>query len=207
MKMAFQAVPLTTRCELVYSYKGQLAMNVLHYKSLAEPDADDLNAFAAEMVSQWNSHMKALTHEDASLVAVRATSLDSEFAPGIEYTTGLPLEGSLGGTGLPSNVTVAVRFLTDLRGRSYRGRAFQIGMGSTQITDGNNEITPTYQTALRLAWIALQSIESDPVFAQCVVSRVSGGVVRPVGVATDVTGVAIDLVLDSQRRRLHGRGA
>lgn len=205
--MAFQQVPLTTRCELVYSYKGQLAMNVLHYKSLDAATADDLEAFAEEMVSQWTTFLRPITHEDASLVAVRATSLDSEFAPGIEYTTGLPLAGSVTGTGLPSNVTVAVRFLTALRGRSYRGRAFQIGMGSTQIVDGDNEISTAYQTALRNAWIGLQSIESDPVFAQCIVSRVSGGEPRVTGVATDVTGVAVDIVLDSQRRRLHGRGA
>lgn len=203
--MPFQPVPFTTRVELIYNSNGQICENVLHYKSLAEASAADLNALAAEMVVQWGTFLKPLTHSASSLITVKCTALDDEFAPGIEYTTGLPIAGTRTGTQAPNNVTVATRFLTALRGRSFRGRAYHIGISTTDIS--GNEITSTFQTNLRNAWIGLMSIESTPVFAQCVVSRYQGGVLRPEGHAQDITNVQIDKTLDSQRRRLPGRGA
>lgn len=203
--MPFQPAPLVTRIEPIYNFAGQICQNVLHYKSLDPLDAADLEAVCYEFVQQWTTYLRPLTASAASLIAVRATALDTEFAPGIEYTADLPLAGTASGTALPNNVTVAVRFLTLLRGRSYRGRAFHIGLVTSQVS--GNEITTGFQTNLRNAWIALQSIESTPVVAQCVLSRYEGGVLRPEGVATDINGVQIDKTLDSQRRRLPGRGA
>lgn len=202
--MAFQRVPLTTKVELLYGQDGQQVENVLHYKSLAPASEADLVALCTEFVTQWTTFLRPLTINTCFLNAIKATSLDSEFAPGIEYTTGLPLAGTGTGNGMPMNVTCAVRFLTLLRGRSYRGRAYHVGIRQSDIN--GSSLSTTFRTNLRNAWIGLQSIESTPVFAQCVVSRYSGGVLREEGIATDVTNVQVEGTVDSQRRRLPGRG-
>ncbi|AYP28975.1 MAG: hypothetical protein [Circular genetic element sp.] len=202
--MPFQRVPLTTKVELLYGQQGQFVENVLHYKSLAPATEADLNALCAEFVNQWTTFLRPLTVSTAFLTSIKATSLDSEFAPGIEYTTGLPLAGTGAIPELPMNVTCAVRFLTALRGRSYRGRAYHIGLRQSFVNGSN--LTSTFRTDLRNAWIGLMSIESSPVFAQCVVSRYSDGALRAEGIATDVTNVQVEGTVDSQRRRLPGRG-
>jgi len=203
--MPFQPAPQTARVEVIYTQDGQTCVNVLHYKTNADITAERLEDFCAEFVSQWTTFLRPYVVNTVNLVAVKATSLDSEFAPGVEFTTGLPLAGTGSGSPLPNNVTVAVRFLTLLRGRSYRGRAYHIGLQASAVTA--NQISTTLQTNLRNAWIGLQSIEATDVWAQCVLSRYQGGALRPEGVTTDVNNVQVERTIDSQRRRLPGRGA
>ncbi len=202
--MPFQPVPDTIRVELIYSWDAQVVENVLHYRSGASFGTAGLTSLAENVLSVWNTSLRPLISSAVSLTVIKLTLLESEFAPGIEYVTGLPIPGTASGNVVPANVTVAVRFLTALRGRSYRGRVYQIGMTSTQVS--GNEITTAFSTALRNAWIQMIDVGSTPETHLTVVSRVQGGVLRPQGVATDVTGITIERVLDSQRRRLPKRG-
>lgn len=203
--MPFQPAPQTARVEVIYTQDAQTCVNVLHYKTNADITAERLEDLCAEFVSQWTTFLRPYVVNTVNLVAVKATSLDNEFAPGVEFTTGLPLAGTGSGTALPNNVTVAVRFLTLLRGRSYRGRAYHVGLPASAVTA--NQISTTFQTNLRNAWIGLQSIEATDVWAQCVLSRYQGGTLRPEGITTDVNNVQVERTIDSQRRRLPGRGA
>lgn len=77
-------------------------------------------------------------------------------------------------------------------------------MTSTQVT--GNEITTAFSTSLRNAWLQMRDVGSTPATDLAVVSRIEGGVLRAEGIATIVTGVTIEKVLDSQRRRLPTRG-
>jgi len=202
--MPFQPAERVIRVEAIYTYDGQIVENVLHYQTDPTPDATEMTAFAAQWVTQWQAGIRATQPTNVSLNTVKVTSLDSEFAPGIEYTTGLPLAGTATGTGLPNNVTVAVRYLTALRGRSYRGRSFHIGIRATDVL--LNQITTTFQTNLRAAYILMLNVATPQAYFQGVLSRYEGGVLRPEGVFTDITSVQVERVIDSQRRRLPGRG-
>lgn len=202
--MGFQPVPATTKVELIYSWDAQVVENVLHYGSIFALDASELSDLAESVLAVWTANLRPLLSTAVSLTTIKCTSLDSEFAPGIEYTTGLPLAGTASGNVVPANVTIAVRFLTALRGRSFRGRAYQVGMTSTQVS--GNEITTAFATSLRNAWLQMVDVGSTPATQLVVVSRIQGGVPRAAGIKTDVTGITIERVLDSQRRRLPTRG-
>lgn len=202
--MPFQPAERVIRVEPIYTYDGQVVQNVLYYQTDPTPDAIELTAFAAQWVTQWQAGIRASQPTNVSLNTLKVTSLDSESAPGIEYTTGLPLAGTATGTGLPNNVTVAVRYLTALRGRSYRGRSFHIGIRATDVT--LNQITTTFQTNLRAAYILMLNVATTQSYFQGVLSRYAAGVLRAEGQFTDITAVQVERVIDSQRRRLPGRG-
>jgi hypothetical protein len=202
--MPFQAVPQVIRVEPIYLYDSQYVENVLHYRYEVPWVGSELSDFAAAWLAKWQTNIRPQQPTNVSLVSIKVTDLSFEFAPGIEFTTGLPVAGSATGTGLPNNVSIAVRLLTALRGRSYRGRTYHIGVRATDVA--LNQITTLFQTALVTGYTSMRSVSTTQAYAQVVVSRVAGGALRPTGVATPVTAIQVDRVIDSQRRRLPGRG-
>jgi len=202
--MPFQPVPQTIRVEPVYTYDGQYCTNITHYKYEVPVDEAELALFAAAWINEWVTNIKVAQPTNVTLNALKVTDLSSEFAPGIEFVGALPQNGSLTGVGLPNNVTVAVRLMTALRGRSFRGRSYHIGVRNTDTA--LNLITTTFATLLTTGYNAQRQISTTQAYQQVVVSRYQGGALRAEGVATPVTGVQVDRTIDSQRRRLPGRG-
>lgn len=203
--MAFVPFVNTCKVELIYRQDDQVMENVLHYRSLVTPAVEDMVGLAQRIVEEWDAVIQPLTAPAVTLTMVRVTSLVSDYAPVVEYVTGLPLAGTLAGTAAPNNVTVVVKFTTLARGRSFRGRLYQVGLTSNAFT--NNTLQGAYRTSLQAAWATLLDLGTDQDWRLVVASRVSGGVPRTEGVTTLVTGVSVNPTLDSQRRRLPERGA
>lgn len=202
--MGFVPFNNVVRTELFITQDSQRVENVLHWQLSSTPTDTNMSALAANIVSWWNSGIKPISPTNLQLNEVKCTSLNSQTAPVVEYTTGLPIIGTSGNTPMPNNVTVAIRLLTALRGRSYRGRIYHIGTTSNNVSA--NTILTAYQTALTSVYNAL-TIPAGFGGAELVVaSRVSGGVERTIGVATPVTSVSVNRIVDSQRRRLPERG-
>lgn len=203
--MAFVPFVNTVKAELIYRQDGQTMENVLHYRSLVTPAVEDMELLAQVLVETWDAFIQPLVAPAVQLVMVRVTSLVSDYAPVVEYVTGLPLAGTLAGTAAPNNVTVVIKFSTLARGRSFRGRLYHVGLTSNSFT--NNTLQSAYRTSLQVAWAAFQDLGTDQDWRLVVASRVSGGVPRTEGVTTMVSGVSVNPTLDSQRRRLPERGA
>jgi len=202
--MPFVPFPNTVKAEQVFLWDNQVVENVFHFEKDSAWSTVDMQDLAASLIDNWNDFWKANMATTLSMTTIKVTDLSSEFAPGIEYTTGLPLAGTSGGASMPNSVCVAVTWLTALRGRSYRGRTFHIGLLETQILD--NQITVAAQGLLTLYYSTFITT-INPTGAQLVVaSRIEGGVERVTGLTTPVIGLKIDRVVDTQRRRLPGRG-
>jgi hypothetical protein len=101
-------------------------------------------------------------------------------------------------------VTAAISWRTAKRGRSYRGRSFHIGMTSTMVT--GSTLTAGTITSLTTAYNALLTAVNASGIALCVVSRFQNHVQLTNGESTPITVATIEGNLDSQRRRLIGRG-
>lgn len=200
-------VPFVNTCkvEIIYRQDDQVMENVLHYRSLVTPAVEDMVGLAQRIVEEWDAVIQPLVSPAVSFTMVRVTSLVSDYAPVVEYVTGLPIAGTLAGTAAPNNVTVVVKFTTLARGRSFRGRLYQVGLTSNAFT--NNTLQGAYRTSLAAAWGTFTDLGTDQDWRLVVASRVSGGVPRTEGVTTLVTGVSVNPTLDSQRRRLPERGA
>lgn len=203
--MPFVPAPNCARVEMVFTEEAQFCENVYHVAKNVPYTAGDLATVAADFKTWWNTSIKTLVPNPVALVKILVTALDSESSPGVEYVTGLPINGTSAGVTSPMNVTVAIKWLTDLRGRSYRGRTYHIGLMPSVIT--GSVVNAGSVTALKAGYNALIGALSVPSGALSVVSYRTGRAWRPSAIHTPITVCDIDPVCDSQRRRLPGRGA
>lgn len=201
----FIPVENTALVELVYSLpQGQIGENTFHVNNTDAFTPASLQTLASAFTAWYTGHWNALVSGTTSLTKVRCTDLTTQFAPGVEYTTGLPVNGNLTGNGLPNNVSVSIKFNTGLRGRSYRGRIYALGLTDNAVN--GNTVQTTWANNAITALNAL-TVDHIPVGMNLVVvSKYHNKTPRSAGVCTIVTSFSIDMVPDSQRRRLPGRG-
>jgi len=137
-----------------------------------------------------------------------ATSLASETAPSVINTVGLPVVGGNANPALPNNVTLAIKFSTAGRGRASRGRNYILGITEESVTA--NQVGPGFITAYVSAYQALFTALGDMTnpWTWVVYSRQLNNALRAEGLAQEILNVGfVDNVIDSQRRRLPGRGS
>jgi hypothetical protein len=190
---------------MIFSQGSQKVENVYHCKATTTPITESsLDTLCGAFVDWFSTDGNDLSSNTAVLEKIVAKDLTSETGPAIEYTTGLPIAGAASGPASPMNVTAAVSFGTALRGRSYRGRVYHIGITSDRTT--GNQLTSVYRGQLIEGYAGLISAVNTSGWDLCVVSRYHNKSPRTAGVATPITSVSVDINLDSQRRRLAGRG-
>jgi hypothetical protein len=203
--MAFQPVPNTIQCDVVFLLFGQRVENVFHVQVPGGVDAptiaDTANEMGAWVLSDY------LPQLSASLVflSVEAKNLSIDSGGVAIYTAP---GGSVGGIVQPSepgNVTFSISLHTASSGRSYRGRKYVPGMPLTMRTE--NSVNTGWADALVTALNSLISVLAAVDKLLVIVSRIQDHVVLTTAVATPVVNASYtDLFIDSQRRRLTGRG-
>ena len=201
----FSVMPNTLRVELLYSKDGQKLENVLHFDVGHNPVLEDVVTLAGVIIGWWEAHMKSLVSSDVSLTGLRFTNMEAQDGFQIEYTTGLPSAGTNeGGTTLPNNVTVAVRLGTAYRGRNATGRLFHVGMRSGDVV--GNTLYSVFLPLLKAAYETLLSESLTAGFVWIVASQWLAGIRRPTALIQPIESISVDPTVDSQRRRLPGRG-
>lgn len=203
--MPFIPVEGTVQVEFLVSCNGQTVENVLHFTRDDLWTIADMETLASQLVAWWSSDIRPLVHTLTSLTQLRLTDLQTAISPVVFYNTGLPLVGTGASPSVPNNVSTVLTKRTFLRGRSFRGRIYTYGMMESQM-DGdaiNGAVTTAYINAYTN--ILALTVGAVPV-VMTVVSRQQNGVPLTAGVATQVVTITSDGVVDSQRRRLRGRG-
>lgn len=196
-------VPGVARTELLYSWDGQTVENVW-YNGGADDTIATLTDIAFEMMTRWREDI--MPHVSEYVTLLRAEVKYLGVVNGNEVT--IPAQSNSNGEetspSMPNNVTVAVKLTTGLGGRGRRGRKYHIGLCENQCEFSH--LVPAFQTTLQgryETWVGLQIETDHPIV---VVSYYINNLVRPNPQVTPVTNVSLDAVLDSQRRRLPGRG-
>lgn len=195
----------TAKVELFMRSDGQQIANVFHVLSSVAFNPVSL----AEVVSafeEWcvGNYFPAIGAQ-VTLNSIKATDLSSESGSVYEKTPDEALAGGVtGGEAFPNNSTVVLKWLTSQRGRSYRGRTYVPGMRSSIASI--NTLLPTPYAAIVAAASQLWSQVRAAGWDLAVVSYCNGKEWRTTGVATPIVSWALDETLDSQRRRLPGRG-
>lgn len=202
--MPFVPIPRAAQLEFIYSWDQQTVENVLTYKYPQDISDSSLQQLCTLAIAWWNANLKPLQSNQAALLTVKATDLTTQNGPVVEDTTGLPIVGTGGTASVPNNVSVAIKLITANRGRSYRGRIYHIGLPTSTVT--GNTVASATRTSLRNAWLAAQTLGSNPSWTLAVGSRYSNNAPRVTGLATTVTDVSVNATVDSQRRRLPERG-
>jgi len=199
-------IPAPTACRVLMQHQqeGQRVENVYHCVKDDGFTTADLVTCASVFKSWEDSTMQVLRANNSYLDTIVATALDAETSPAIVYTTGLPIVGEAGTDYSPMNVTVAVRWNTALRGRSFRGRTYHIGLCRSQYQQ--SKLTTGMQSGLVAAYDQLLADLIAEGMVLVVASYRHAKAWRTEALLTTILNCSVEITLDSQRRRLPGRG-
>ena len=199
-------IPGGIRIAMHFTYLDQKVENVYHcMNNLPNPGEVQLHLVANTFKNWWITELKPLTSNKLVLREVTA----GETVPGgitVLETGDLPAAGNSADNAMPGNVTLAVKLGTGLAGRSYRGRTYHLGMTIGQ-TNGD-QVQGAALASIQAAYEALRTALDNALVGVefSVLSTQHDKAWRDPAIMTPITGVAIDPDLDSQRRRLAGRG-
>lgn len=198
--------PNVIRVELRYDQDNQEVENTLFFETIGPATTADCENLALDVNGWWGAFVRPLQPTDVTLREVYARVMLNGEAPEGTSTDGLPDTGTKVGTALPNNVTHAISFRTGFSGRSRRGRNFIIGLVETDVT--RNQVAAGVVTLWTAAYRELlPGAGNIPTAIWVVYSQYSNKVLRTTGLATPVNNVVFtNDVVDSQRRRLPGRG-
>lgn len=190
--------------------------NTMYFTHAGIPTLIELTALANAVNGAITSSLIPLLSTTVKLLRVVATMIDAVDGFTTISTTGLPAAGGDNSAPVPSDVAFVVSLRTGHRGRSFRGRNYIMGLNRDALGTTVNEVTPAYVNALLAAYTEIQAAAVSVDWTWSVVSRYSGFTIvdgkkvptpRAIGIATPVSDfVSVDNVVDSQRRRLPGRG-
>jgi len=202
--MAFQPVQATALIELLYLIDGQHIENTLYFDRANDYTLTNLQALSGDIIAWWEALLAPSLTASISLTGVRATALHDQTGPQFLNTVGLPLPGEIPGASVPNNVAFCLTFRTALIGRSFRGRNYIAGLPESEFNI--SVLSNTVATTLKNAYSGIPaSLNNNDRWI--VVSRTVNNVLQETGLRNAVTSVDfVDLVADSQRRRLPGRG-
>jgi len=192
-----------TRAVLDFTYGGQKCANVMHFVTADGVDAPSPAELGSRLAGWWFLKWQGVVPTTLSMDKVILTDLSADAAPSIEYTTGLPAVGTNAGAQMPNNVTLCISLRTALRGRSYRGRIYHLGLREDIVT-GNTVSAATAADHLDRYddLMNLTSGSGEPAHKICVLSYWANGTLRSTPVATIVTSMSVNAQVDTMRRRM-----
>jgi hypothetical protein len=187
-------------------WEGQKVAQTFHFAHSPEPTQSELEALAQDMVDAWNSSMRTSQATNYAVVRVTATRQGSNVDIQGTYTPSSPVAGTGSGESLPTGSAWVFTYRTSFRGRNFRGRGYQPGLlDSIRVSATQGSLSVLSAIA---ANYVLHLITSAPTgWTWVVASRFLNKAPRSEILLTPVTGVTVDTAIDSQRRRLLGRGA
>jgi len=205
--MAFVPAPNIVMCEIRASKAGQLVENRFHIDVLHQPVPGDLSALAGLLVPNIVAGFLPNLPTDVTLTEFHQRSLHTQ--NDIELTTPFPAgsTGTMSGEPLPNNCSYCVSLRSTSVGRSARGRLYWLGLSADQVV--TNNVDATHRTAITAAVESLRAQIAAASSVMVIVSYRQNNAPRVGGPVYFVvsTVLTVDDVVDSQRRRLPGRGA
>jgi hypothetical protein len=185
---------------LQYLVKGQVLNNVLHFDQPGSWSDAELLTLAQEIETWWKASMREAIAPDVQLVGIRTESVTGVHAGPVDQ----PVTTDNTGTGdlpLPNNVTLAVGLHTVLGGANFTGRVYLVNPKAERWAATSDTYDNTGIAELLAAFAALRD------FAFSITDTFWVVYSRLLGSGSIITDIVINNVLDSQRRRLPGRGS
>lgn len=210
--MPFVPVTNTVGVEVRMLLDAQKIENTLYFEKAGAWSAGDLVTLGNSFLTWWTAFYAVGVSSALTLSEIFIRDLTTVF--GIVQTTPAPTPhptGDRSAASLPNNVAITVSFRSGLSGRFARGRNYVSGLSEDSVV--LNTVDASVIADIQAGYEALQDVASDNSSTWVVVSRFSGvdgdgvPIPRVAGVTTPITAVIIvDPIIDSQRRRLPGRG-
>lgn len=204
--MAFIPVPNVAQVELVANWDNQVVETVLHYQAPAAMDGAVLSRLANTAIATWAASVRPLCANNLTLFQCKVTDLTTANSPSVTVAATGSMTGTQSTPSLPNNVALCLTKRTFLRGRSFRGRIYHYALPEAQVT--GNAVAGAFVTTVLAGWSALLTlVNADGNWEMVVVSRFTDDNPRSAGIFTPVSDLTSDGIIDSNRRRLPGRGS
>lgn len=206
MPQPFIPVPNCVRSSMVYLLDGQVIVNTYHFRLNTDPSIIDMGNLNTALHTWYTATLKPLLSPQTVLTQINTINLTTQNGPASVLSIN-PFEAGTGGANdMPANVTWCASLRTLNRGRNFRGRWYLPGLQANSVVAPSTIVTG-FANSVIAALAQLMTPANVAGFAYVVVSRFLNNLPRGTGINTLITAVTGDLTLDSQRRRLPGRGA
>jgi len=172
-------------------------------KSAGAPTPTDLANITGLAETWWDVELQPLLSDMNNLVEIIATDQTSQGAP--QNVNAIGTTGGDASASIPLNAAMCISLRTAKRGRSYRGRCYVSGIPQSDYGFANFW-TSGAVTDMSDAFNTLINDLDAAGFDVVVASKQHNGVVTTPAETNEVIAITIDTFIDSQRRRLAGRG-
>lgn len=190
--------PEVVKVAMVYARDTRQFINVLHFSQAGGWTLPQMQLLATDIVAWWEDFYRIGQPAAISLVQVQVRLLDPSNPLAWDFAPSPGIPGTSSDPPSPANVTLTVSWRTGLAGRKYRGRIYVPGI-TEAVAQLFDDASAAFITQMAIAG------------AELISGALSGaGVLSIFHVSTNtftqVTSVVLESLLDSQRRRLAGRG-
>lgn len=193
--------------DISFIIDGQTVEITVHVAFPTAVVLSTLNLLAANILNWWDTSFRSIISDELNITGVTLTDLTTATSASIFYPyAGSNPAGVVTGGAVPNNATAVVTKRTDSRGRSFRGRNYIPGVPDAAVNDAV-QLSSTFVVDALLSWASLDAALAGSGGTPVVLSKFTAGAPRGHGVATNITAYSMDDLIDSQRRRLAGRGA
>lgn len=202
--MAYVPGPNVLQVELIGSLHAQAVENTLYFFRGGEWSDSTFSQLVTQLLGFLAESTDALSN-DLNYTRIEGTDLTTQSSPTYSAVIAGGQPGGVTSPALPGNVAYCVSFRTNGRGRSSRGRNYVPGLPENAVT--GNTLNSANINILLAAYTGLISRAATLSAQWGVFSRFNNGIARNTGLFQPITQVvAADIFVDSQRRRLAGRG-
>lgn len=205
--MAFIPTLLNVRAAMQGKVNNNDAVFTLWFGGIAPADLAALQDLGDDLIGWMTTDVLPLLSNGYSLESVYLTAQDSDFAPFLTRTTGLPAAGAVNSPIIEPQTAPVIKFTTASRGRSGRGRNYLPGCPLSALASPG-VVGATFRNAVLTAYQNLGPAVSAHNYIHTVVSHFHNHSARVLGVPQAVTGYS--MVSDSvgtQRKRRIGIGS
>lgn len=200
--MAFQAVPNVAEVTIIFTQNLETITNTFHMLKALGYDQTDINFLAGRADTQAGVQLLPEMTTDCvyERSEVRGLSVENDL---FAFAAASSDSGALVATGLPNSATLSIKKSSAFTGRSARGRWYFNGLPEDGLASNENQWAAATADGAVAAIEALRVGVEAGDWVPVIVSRYTGGVLRPVGVTFPwIATVAVNNNVDSQRRRL-----
>lgn len=203
--MAFIPTAGAVRVDIEFVLAQQQVHNIIWCSRDAAWTQAEREGLADAIKTWWDTGAKVAFSSQIALTRITVVNQDTANAPSSTLVVSPPIAGGGGAVSAPNNAACVATLRTDLRGRNYRGRMYFGGIPTGSITDSITLLlafTTSLITQLGNLKTAIEALGAIWV----VVSKFVNKLPRASGLKTPVSAITVDQYIDSQRRRLGGRG-
>lgn len=197
--------PLVCKVAMIFAHDTRQVVNTFHVARATGWDITSMNALAVAVKNWWDTLYKLAVPASVALTQVQVRQYNPLAPLAFDFPVSPTIPGTRGFTQEAGNVSLTMSERSGLAGRAFRGRIFSVGVGEGDVsTDDRASSALVVLLGNAIANLIFGSLPAGDILS---IFHRPGPVPRPRdNTYTPVQTYVMENIIDSQRRRLPGRG-